>query len=53
MGRMPINELLFEITEEAEGGYSTECLTESTALIIGRHKKYVLPPPLLSLPVRL
>jgi predicted RNase H-like HicB family nuclease len=26
---IPVSELVFEVTEEAEGGYSAECLTEN------------------------
>jgi predicted RNase H-like HicB family nuclease len=26
---VPVSELVFEVTEEAEGGYSAECLTEN------------------------
>jgi predicted RNase H-like HicB family nuclease len=29
MGNVHISELVFEVTEEAEGGYSAECLTEN------------------------
>jgi predicted RNase H-like HicB family nuclease len=29
MSKVHISELVFEVTEEAEGGYSAECLTEN------------------------
>ncbi len=29
MNNVQISELVFEVTEEAEGGYSAECLTEN------------------------
>lgn len=29
MNPTPVSELVFEVTEEAEGGYSAECLTEN------------------------
>ncbi len=29
MNNVHISELVFEVTEEAEGGYSAECLTEN------------------------
>jgi predicted RNase H-like HicB family nuclease len=29
MSKVHIGELVFEVTEEAEGGYSAECLTEN------------------------
>jgi predicted RNase H-like HicB family nuclease len=29
MSKVNISELVFEVSEEAEGGYSAECLTEN------------------------
>lgn len=29
MNKVHISELVFDVTEEAEGGYSAECLTEN------------------------
>ena len=29
MKPVPVSELIFEVTEEADGGYSAECLTEN------------------------